>query len=132
VSTFEAAGQRFDTGQVRARLDAERERIRTLLAETESANEEGSEELSTLDQHPAELGTETFDRESALSLREQLLGELEALDDAERRLDGGTYGRCEACGQPIDAERLGVMPAARLCLDDQRLAEAEAAAGGVH
>lgn len=49
----------------------------------------------------------------------QLLTDLRAdLDDVEaamKRLDEGTYGRCEACGSAIPAERLEARPAARRC-----------------
>lgn len=45
---------------------------------------------------------------------------LEDVDRALRMLDKGTYGLCEACGQPIPPERLEVNPAARYCLKDQQ------------
>jgi len=120
-----------EVGKVRDRLAAERRRIAELIAETEEGEQEGSSELSTLDQHPAEIGTETADWEVALSLHEQLTGELADIDAAERRLDDGTYGLCEACGRPIDAARLSALPASRFCIEDQRLAEREAATGAV-
>nr|WP_231134935.1 TraR/DksA C4-type zinc finger protein [Motilibacter deserti] len=31
-------------------------------------------------------------------------------------MEGGTYGRCEVCGEPIPAERLEVRPSARTCV----------------
>ena len=45
---------------------------------------------------------------------------LEDVDRALRMLEKGTYGLCEACGQPIPRERLEVNPAARYCLKDQQ------------
>ena len=45
-------------------------------------------------------------------LREQLDDVARALD----KLDAGTYGLCEACGEPISADRLEAMPAARYCI----------------
>jgi RNA polymerase-binding transcription factor DksA len=47
---------------------------------------------------------------------------------ALERLERGEYGTCEACGQPIGDARLAARPAARLCLRDQELAEAEESA----
>ena len=35
------------------------------------------------------------------------------------RLDDGTYGLCEVCGEPIADERLATVPAARFCVDHQ-------------
>lgn len=37
------------------------------------------------------------------------------IEDALRRLDAGTYGRCAGCGQPIPYERLLVFPEAPAC-----------------
>jgi DnaK suppressor protein len=38
------------------------------------------------------------------------------IDAALRRLDEGTYGRCEQCGAHIQPERLVVLPWAGLCI----------------
>ena len=114
----------MDDTQARQRIDEERRRIETLIAEREAeglgeAEAEGMSELSSHDQHQADLGTETFEREKDFSLLEQLEAELNDLDHALRKLDDGTYGRCEACGKEIPTERLDVLPGARLCVEDQ-------------
>jgi|UniRef100_A0A7C3WJB0 DnaK suppressor protein len=41
--------------------------------------------------------------------------ELEAIEEALQRLDNGTYGECEACGQPIEPRRLEIMPETPYC-----------------
>jgi DnaK suppressor protein len=38
------------------------------------------------------------------------------IDQALERLDDGSYGRCQSCGQPIPAERLRALPWAALCV----------------
>lgn len=125
--------QETDPGKFRRLLEAERARLEQLQGQFEGQGlrqRSGREDLSSLsavDQHPADQGTETFDRERDLSIRDQVEGELAEVDMALRRLDEGTYGRCEACGRPIGAERLGAAPATRLCLDDQRQLERELA-----
>ncbi|MHB1776717.1 MAG: TraR/DksA C4-type zinc finger protein [Acidimicrobiales bacterium] len=44
--------------------------------------------------------------------------------DAEReRLEDGIYGLCEACGQPIESDRLEALPPARYCVEDEVLVE---------
>ncbi|MGH2785575.1 MAG: TraR/DksA C4-type zinc finger protein [Actinomycetota bacterium] len=48
---------------------------------------------------------------------------LEDVDRALQMLDAGTYGLCEACGQPIAPERLDANPAARFCRKDQQSRE---------
>jgi RNA polymerase-binding transcription factor DksA len=120
-----------DPDPARDRLGDERERLAAMRSlydsehlTTESETDSVSE-LSAHAQHQADLGTETFNRERDLSILEHIDAELSDVEHALRRLDDGTYGTCEACGQPIDADRLEAMPAARFCLDDQALAERE-------
>jgi RNA polymerase-binding transcription factor DksA len=71
------------------------------------------------DQHPADLGSERFEREKDLSIVNNIDGELGEVDSAMRRLDDGEYGRCEVCHRPIGAARLRARPAARFCVKDQ-------------
>lgn len=74
-------------------------------------------------QHPADIGTETFEQEKNASLREHLGRELEEVRAARKRIERGSYGVCEACGRPIDPDRLEAIPTARYCLADQEAAE---------
>lgn len=126
----------MDDVEIRTRLEGERTRLeeveQAVGAGTDEDERDDLSELTTLDQHPADIGTETFDREKDESLLIQVRAELDGVDEAMRRLDAGTYGRCEACGRPIGDERLEVFPATRFCIDDERAAEAEARAGSTH
>ncbi len=121
----------MDSDLVRQRLADERERLAGVRSsfddehlgdQTES---ESTGELSSYDQHQADMGTETFEREKDLSILEQVEAELGDVEHALRRLDEGTYGTCEIDGKPIPEARLEVMPAARLCLEHQAEAERE-------
>lgn len=49
--------------------------------------------------------------------------ELRAVQEALVRLADGTYGDCLACGEPIGALRLSVLPEAALCVGCQGMAE---------
>jgi RNA polymerase-binding protein DksA len=64
----------------------------------------------------ADAGAKTFEREQEISLannaREMLEQNLHALE----RLDDGTYGVCESCGNPIGKLRLQAAPRATLCV----------------
>lgn len=71
-------------------------------------------------------GAVIFDRAGDASLLGQVEEELADVEHALARLDDGTYGTCEACGQPIDQVRLAARPEARLCRADQEAAEREA------
>ncbi len=126
----------MDTDQARQRLEDERARlegVRATFGEENLGEESESDslsELSSYDQHQADVGTETFEREKDLSILERVESELVDIEYAMRRLDEGTYGACDACGKPIDEARLEAMPATRLCLDDQAVAEREARSVG--
>lgn len=72
------------------------------------------------DDDPADSGSASFERETAQSLSNHARKLLEQIDDALRRMDAGTYGVCERCGQRIEVERLEALPYARLCLECKR------------
>ena len=121
----------MDTDLARQRLADERERLNGVRATfdeeglTEQSENDSVGELSSYDQHQADMGTETFEREKDLSILEQVEAELADVEHALRRLDEGTYGTCEVCGRAIPEERLEAMPATRLCLEHQAQAERE-------
>ena len=126
----------MDNDLARQRLEEERERlvgVRATFDEeglTEQSENDMVGELSSYDQHQADMGTETFEREKDLSILEQIEAELADVEHAIRRLDAGDYGTCEVCGRPIPEERLEAMPAARLCLEHQAEAEREVRVAG--
>jgi RNA polymerase-binding transcription factor DksA len=121
----------MDTDLARQRLADERARLDGVKSTfddeglTQQSESDSVGELSSYDQHQADMGTETFEREKDLSILEQVEAELADVEHALRRLDDGTYGTCEVCGKAIPEERLEAMPAARLCLEHQAEAERE-------
>src|SRR5437660_10437964 len=121
----------MEADEARRRLEAERERLVVVKSDfdsehlTEESEDENLSELSSVDQHQADVGTETFEREKDLSILEQIEAELADVDHALKRLDDGTYGTCEVDGKPIPEERLEALPAARFCLEHQTEAERE-------
>ncbi len=78
---------------------------------------------SGYDDDYADTGSATFERERAQSLALNARRILVQVDDALRRMDAGTYGQCERCGQSIELERLEALPYATLCLADKQLDE---------
>ena len=113
----------MDTDSARARLLKEQARLEGLHGAASrlqaGAQEAQERELSSADQHPAELAIETIERELDQSVVEHVLLEMTELQVALAKLDDGRYGLCEACAQPISEARLEAMPLARYCIEDQ-------------
>jgi DnaK suppressor protein len=103
----------------RARELLARERARVERALAELAEREGADELSHVDQHPADSATELADAELEEGLAERLREELEAIERAEQRLADGTYGLSVESGKPIPDERLELIPWAERTADEQ-------------
>jgi RNA polymerase-binding transcription factor DksA len=113
----------MDAEHARQLIVSEKERLEGLVREreaegvgTQTENDQISE-LSALDQHQGDIGTETFEREKDFSLLEQLEAEIGDLDAALRKIDDGTYGFCEVCGKAIEPDRLEAMPGTRTCIE---------------
>jgi len=113
----------MDTDLARRRLAAERERLEEVRQAagrlSAGAAEAAERELASADQHPAELATETIERELDQTVVAHAETELLEIESALARLDTGTYGLCEDCGKPINEERLEALPFARYCVEDQ-------------
>ena len=72
------------------------------------------------DDDPADSGSASFERETAQSLSRHARRLMTEIEDAVRRIDAGTFGACENCGEAIDPDRLDAIPYARLCLECKR------------
>jgi|SRR5438132_11436922 len=88
---------------------------------------EGSGNLSNMPTHPADLATDNFEQETAVSLLENQEQILEQVVAALRRLKDGSFGKCQECGKPIAVERLQAIPYTPHCVDCARTLEAETA-----
>lgn len=74
-------------------------------------------ELSTIDNHPGDVGTEMFERSKDLALKEQSRMIIKAIDNALDAMGKGNYGKCEVCNKEIPYERLEAVPYTTLCMD---------------
>lgn len=75
------------------------------------------DELSVIDNHPADMGTEMFDKERGYALLDNEKSILTQIDEAINRIENGTYGKCELCGKEIQSERIKFMPYVLTCMD---------------
>ena len=79
---------------------------------------EGSE-ASAFGMHQADAGSDAYDRDFALSLLSQEQDALYEIDEALKRIEVGTYGKCEMSGKPIPRARLEAIPFARFTVECQ-------------
>ena len=98
---------------LRASLEQERSDLRARLAEMGLLS---GGELS-FDQNFADSSQVTAERGEVEALAGNLRESLSDVEDALVKLDNGTFGTCENCGQPIAPDRLEAKPAAKLCMD---------------
>jgi RNA polymerase-binding transcription factor DksA len=68
------------------------------------------------DEHDPEGATIAFERQHVAALLDQARSQLAAIGAAARKLDAGSYDRCDVCGGPIGAARLAARPAALTCV----------------
>lgn len=118
-------------------LQQARETLTQLRAEHQALIDDmttGEDQVTASDpQHEGDSSSESaddadamFDAEMNFSLVDNERDIVSQIDNALARVDAGTYGICEVCGEEIEPERLRVLPYATLCLKDQRLREEQA------
>ncbi|HEX6329252.1 MAG TPA: TraR/DksA family transcriptional regulator [Jiangellaceae bacterium] len=106
-----------ELAEVRELLEIEAKRLREEISDAEDGIAEmlrNSTDTGGEDQ--ADTGSKTFEREHEMSLaasHREILGQTE---HALARIDDGTYGICERCGNPIGKARLKAFPRATLCM----------------
>jgi RNA polymerase-binding transcription factor DksA len=109
--------------ELHEQLLAERERlgkeIENIRAGGIRADVFDADEQDSYDQHPADAGSELFEREKNMSVMRTLEVQLDEVDNALQKFEQGTYGQCESCGKPISEKRLRAFPAAIHCIECQ-------------
>lgn len=112
------------TAEFRVLLEDERARIVGSLA---ILHKDGQQRIGDEAGLPGGVGADTasltFERELGTGLEESAQQTLAQIEHALARIDDGTYGLCERCGNAIGLERLLARPSATLCIDDQRMAD---------
>lgn len=72
-------------------------------------------ELSSYDNHPADEGTDLYEREKDIALNQHTDLQLLNINRALEAMENGTYGTCEVCGKEIPFERLEALPNTTYC-----------------
>lgn len=85
--------------------------------------EEGN--LASIGRNYADPGSESYDHDFLLGLVENEQSTLEEVRAALSRIETGTFGQCEGCGEQIARPRLQALPYTRLCINCARARESE-------
>lgn len=104
------------------RLIREKERLEAALAQNgrfglDDSQTDAIQELSAYDNHPADLGSELFEREKDLALWNNSQEALHRIGEALGFIAEGKYGICEVCNREIPLERLKAVPQTTFCMD---------------
>jgi len=105
-------------------------RMNDLLAEAEKTGTDMSDKVVNFPD-PADRATLESDRNFMLRIRDRerkLIGKIKA---ALERIEDGSFGICEECGEEIGLERLKARPVTTLCIECKKKQEAEEKARGL-
>lgn len=124
------AGVFLDLEKLKSQLLIEKMKLEESLQKIKQIGLEESmvksvEELSNYDNHPADLGSEMFEREKDFALQESMRNRLLKVDEALKRIEEGNYGYCLECGRLIPQERLEALPSTIMCLECKSQKEVE-------
>ena len=122
--------RKLGTEKYRKMLLRERDQIRKELEAIEqdisyADTGSGQSELANYDQHPADAGTDTFEKEKDLAIRDNWRDIVGRIDEALGKIERGTYGECDRCGREIPKGRLDALPHAMYCVECQDIIEGE-------
>jgi DnaK suppressor protein len=105
----------LDLDSIRRELEARRDETRDRVAALAKRPERG--EAQGFGKRIGDGTVEAISRLTDIGVGTSLETALERTERALAKLDAGTYGLCDACGQPIAPKRLQAMPDVVLCLD---------------
>ncbi len=121
--------RKTDLERFRRLIEAEIERVEKSLAEhtrTISHEDDPADDMPKAhSNHMADQGSDEFQYETIIQMARSESRYLYQLEQALRRVEDGTYGKCERCGKQIGKERLKAKLDARLCIACQEEADRE-------
>jgi RNA polymerase-binding protein DksA len=93
----------------------------------DTTTKEATGDHSSYSFHMADLGTDAIERERAFLMASKSGRLLHHINEALRRIQNSTFGKCQECGGNISVDRLNAVPHARLCIECKEKEEAEKA-----
>jgi DnaK suppressor protein len=102
--------------RLRAQLEEQCVHLRREI-EDQGADPDADEAAFVDDSGFSDRSHSAEERSRLISVVEALRSNLRDVERALAKIEGGTYGTCERCGNPIAPERLEALPWALLCID---------------
>jgi DnaK suppressor protein len=90
-----------------------------------TTTKEATGDHSSYSFHMADLGTDAMEREKAFMLASKSGRLLHHINEALRRIQDTSYGKCITCGKNISVQRLLAVPHARYCIECKEREETE-------
>ena len=85
--------------------------------------QEATGDLSNMPIHMADIGSDNYEQEFALGLIQNEEVTLREIDEALKRIEDRSYGKCEGCDKKIPVARLKAKPHAKYCIECKRKEE---------
>ena len=110
-------------------LEEEKERVARSLAQHEKIimhkdEQSGMETGKAHSNHMADQGSDEFQYETTIKFASTEGRYLYNIEEALRRIEDGTYGKCQSCQKNIGVARLRRLPYTRLCIECKEKEEA--------
>lgn len=107
---------------LRVALGEQRDNLRKEIAD-QGGDPDSDDAAIDVERGFADSAHSTAERARVIAVMKALRSNLRWVERALKKMDLGTYGTCERCGNPIPIERLEALPWAILCVDCARKGE---------
>lgn len=111
-----------DLDQLKELLEGEKRRI---LRHLEDLSDTSVADIDTPSGDSVDLASLEINQNSLVKVGKRELNHLKKIDAALKKMEDGTYGECENCGEQIAVARLLARPVAQLCIDCKTAQENE-------
>jgi DnaK suppressor protein len=119
-----------NTTTIAERLDAElasaNEGIERMDGEIAALTRDNDDEGGAARNHMGDEGSNDYELQRLMSVQEELRARIALIETARQRLDDGTYGICQRCGNPIPEARLDAIPFALFDVECQEIVDDQA------
>ena len=105
------------------------EEIRHITKGASTSHKDASGGISTYTYHMADVASVHYEREVSLNIATSEQKLIYEIDEALKRIEDKSYGKCLECEKPIVARRLKAVPYASLCIACQRVSESKSRPG---